>query len=57
MLDLGGEVSMGLNVQKLLLQVAENVDGAAVERCGHFVAEERPDYLLEKLFEMFDVQG
>jgi haloacetate dehalogenase len=30
-------------------EYADDVRGRAVERCGHFVAEERPDDVLDEL--------
>jgi pimeloyl-ACP methyl ester carboxylesterase len=33
--------------------VAEDVRGAVVEPCGHFIAEERPDWLAEQLLGFF----
>lgn len=34
--------------------VATNVQGGAIERCGHFIADERPDLLVERLFAFFE---
>lgn len=36
-----------------LLAVAENVWGEGVEDCGHYIAEERPDYLAPRLLAFF----
>ena len=52
-LALGGEGSLGGHVVGMLQQVAETVRGGAVERCGHFIAEERPDYLIDQLLIFF----
>lgn len=52
-LALGGAKSMGPHVQQLMQQVAEDVRGGSVEHCGHFIPEERPDYLVEQLLEFF----
>ena len=41
----GGDRFMG-DVTPLWKKVAENVHGGTVERCGHFVAEERPDFVI-----------
>lgn len=54
-LALGGEMSMGDRVRSAIQSVASDVRGGAVERCGHFIPEERPDYLVEQLFTFFDV--
>ena len=48
-LALGGEACLGempIDCMKLL---AEDVQGASIPRCGHFVPDERPDALLEHL--------
>ncbi|MBD3887678.1 alpha/beta hydrolase [Phormidium tenue FACHB-886] len=48
-LALGGERSMGDRAKMMLQQVAENVRGGTVEQCGHFIPDERPNYLIEQL--------
>lgn len=56
-LALGGDQVLGDRVKMMLQNVAENVRGGAIEQCGHFVADERPDYLVEQLIAFFnDVQ-
>lgn len=52
-LALGGEKSMGSHVQQLMQQVALDVRGGSIEQCGHFIPEERPDYLVEQLLRFF----
>jgi pimeloyl-ACP methyl ester carboxylesterase len=37
---LGGEKAQGLQIQKMVEMVAENVTGGAIPDCGHFVPEE-----------------
>ena len=34
--------------------LAENVRGGVIERCGHWIAEERPEYLTEQLLGFFN---
>jgi len=48
-LALGGELSLGEITGKLYGAVAEDVRGGVIPRCGHWVAEERPDYLVDQL--------
>jgi len=56
-LALGGDQVLGDRVKTMLQNVAENVRGGAIEQCGHFVADERPDDLAEQLIAFFnDVQ-
>ncbi len=53
-LALGGEFSEGDNVLDSVRQVAEDVRGGTVERCGHWIPEERPDHLAELMLDFFD---
>jgi pimeloyl-ACP methyl ester carboxylesterase len=39
---LGGDKSLGANVEKMLKLVAKNVEGEIVSNCGHFLPEEYP---------------
>jgi pimeloyl-ACP methyl ester carboxylesterase len=48
----GGERFMG-DITPLWKRVADTVVGGLVERCGHFVAEERPDFVLQQVKEFF----
>jgi len=48
----GGERFMG-DIVPLWKRVADNVQGGIVERCGHFVAEERPEFVLQQVGEFF----
>lgn len=34
-------------------RVAEQLEGGVVDRCGHFVAEERPEFVIEQVKEFF----
>lgn len=34
-------------------EVATNVRGGVIERCGHWIADERPEYLTEQLLAFF----
>ena len=48
-LALGGEASFGSMPVEDMEAVATDVDGEVVERAGHWIPEERPDYLVERL--------
>jgi len=48
-LALGGEASFGSMPVQDMEAVATDVDGEVVERAGHWIPEERPDYLVERL--------
>jgi pimeloyl-ACP methyl ester carboxylesterase len=52
----GGERFMG-DISSLWKTVADNVQGGAIERCGHFVAEERPDFVLRQIEEIWGPLG
>jgi pimeloyl-ACP methyl ester carboxylesterase len=50
-LALGGEFAQGDQVLDSARQVAEDVRGGTVERCGHWIPEERPHYLADRLLD------
>ncbi|MEC5342922.1 alpha/beta hydrolase [Brenneria populi] len=52
-LAIGGNSSMGENVGRLMQPLADNVQTAAIERCGHWIPEEQPRRLLDLLLEFF----
>jgi pimeloyl-ACP methyl ester carboxylesterase len=52
-LALGGEYSLGTRVMDVMQAVAADVRGDVVDRCGHWIPDERPDYLLEQLLTFF----
>jgi len=52
-LALGGERGFGQVPLRSMKALAENVRGGVVERCGHWIAEERPDYLIDQLLTFF----
>lgn len=55
-LALGGDLSAGGFVAASLEGAAEDVRGGAIEHCGHFVPDERPQYLAEQLLDFFGDQ-
>jgi pimeloyl-ACP methyl ester carboxylesterase len=42
-LGLGGDQRFGARMVPMLAEFARNVTGGAIERCSHYVADERPD--------------
>ena len=52
-LALGGERSFGARTLSSMQALAEDVWGGVVDRCGHWIAEEHPDYLIEQLLAFF----
>lgn len=51
---LGGDHSFGLYPLESLKTVAENVVGGVIPDCGHYIAEEQPGLLLERLFHFWN---
>ena len=52
-LALGGSGGMGEHLRLLMDPFAEQVDGGAIEDCGHYVMEEQPEILAERLLDFF----
>lgn len=52
-LALGGERGFREMALRSMQQLAENVRGGVIEHCGHWIPEERPDYLTEQLLKLF----
>ena len=52
-LALGAERGWGLGTRDSMQALASNVRGGVVERCGHWIPEERPDFLVEQLVALF----
>ena len=52
-LALGGERGFGAIAKRSMEQLAENVRGGVVEKCGHWIPEERPEYLSQQLLAFF----
>jgi pimeloyl-ACP methyl ester carboxylesterase len=48
----GGEAFLG-NLVPIWQAVAENVQGGVVKQCGHFIAEEAPDFTIEQALQFF----
>jgi pimeloyl-ACP methyl ester carboxylesterase len=49
---LGGDKSLGANVEKMLKLVAKNVEGEIVSNCGHFLPEEYPAVVVRHILAM-----
>ncbi|KGO66006.1 hypothetical protein PITC_052060 [Penicillium italicum] len=52
-LAMGGASSVGDNMVRLIQNFATDVRGGAIEDCGHFVPEEQPTIVAQRLLEFF----
>ncbi|MBI3250076.1 MAG: alpha/beta hydrolase [Deltaproteobacteria bacterium] len=52
----GGEVFLA-NIVPIWQTVADSVRGGMVERCGHFIAEEKPEFVIQQALEFFGPLG
>jgi pimeloyl-ACP methyl ester carboxylesterase len=48
----GGERFLG-DITPMWKRVANDVQGGSIERCGHFMAEERPEFVLRQVNDLF----
>ena len=56
-LAMGGKYSFGKQTKRSLEALAEDVRGEEIDECGHWVAEEQPEYLTEQLLRFFAEEG
>ena len=52
-LTIGGEAGVGNLTTTSFQKVAKNVTGITLPNTGHFIAEERPNYLIKQILEFF----
>jgi pimeloyl-ACP methyl ester carboxylesterase len=52
-LAMGGEACLGPLTKQCLHLAADDVSGGVIERCGHWIGEERPDFIAEQLLSFF----
>jgi pimeloyl-ACP methyl ester carboxylesterase len=52
-LAFGGDASLADLPSRCMKQAADDVSGGIIERCGHWVSQERPDFVSEQLLEFF----
>ena len=53
-LALGGQGGVGANMRKSMEILASNVQGGQIDDCGHYVMEEQPEHVAQKLLDFFD---
>lgn len=56
-LGLGGESSIGLGMVAMAEKFADEVEGDAIENCGHLVPEEQPEVVTQRLLEFWGKQA
>jgi len=49
---IGGVKGLGANVGTMVRLVAENVEAVTLEDCGHFVPEESPDEIVQRVLKI-----
>jgi pimeloyl-ACP methyl ester carboxylesterase len=50
----GGEACLGPLTRQCLELAADDVRGGVIERCGHWIGDERPDFVAAQLRDFFD---
>ncbi len=53
LLAIGGEQSLGSNVEMMMQDFASNIRGSVIKDCGHWIAEEQPEELTRQLLDFF----
>lgn len=56
-LTIAGAASAGDQLARQIRPLVENLSTVVIDRCGHYIAEERPEALLEHLLAFFDQRG
>ncbi|MGL4288895.1 MAG: alpha/beta fold hydrolase, partial [Phreatobacter sp.] len=52
-LALGGDVGMSPNIYDAMKPLGENVEGGIVGDCGHYMPEEQPAIIAERMLRFF----
>jgi pimeloyl-ACP methyl ester carboxylesterase len=52
-LAIGGDHSLGKNVEMMMQEFATDVRGSVIKDCGHWIAEEQPEELTNQLLDFF----
>jgi pimeloyl-ACP methyl ester carboxylesterase len=55
-LTVGGERSIGDGLEKMMKPLALHVRGVVIKRCGHYIADERPEEFARELLQFFGGQ-
>jgi pimeloyl-ACP methyl ester carboxylesterase len=49
---LGGEKGLGDKVGEMVAMVASNVEARTLAGCGHFMTEERPQFVIDQILKL-----
>ena len=52
-LTIGGTASFGADLEEEIRPLAERMRAVMISDCGHYVAEEQPDRVIEELLKFF----
>ena len=53
-LTIGGMASFGANLEPLIRPLVEHMRSVIIEECGHYLAEEQPDRIINELLQFFN---
>lgn len=53
-LTVGGTASFGANLEPEIKPLAENLRSVMIDECGHYLAEEKPERVIEELLRFFN---
>ena len=52
-LTVGGTASFGANLEPEIKPLVENLRSVMIDECGHYLAEEKPERVIEELRRFF----
>lgn len=53
-LALGGDVGSAPNIYDAIRPLGEDVRGGVIENCGHYIPEEQPEILAQRMLAFFE---
>lgn len=52
-LTIGGAASFGAHLEQEIRPLVENLQSVIIDECGHYLAEEKPERVIEELLSFF----